>query len=88
MRMSRITAPLAWLLHANVGTVLAWRKNVNITTCFLSRLCYNGFNNKGDRFMSQYHADRIIDIAIELYGNDFTDQELEIIATKYMENLA
>jgi hypothetical protein len=36
--------------------------------------------------MNQYHADRIIDLAIELYGNDFTDQELEIIATKYMEN--
>jgi hypothetical protein len=35
MRMSLITAPLARFLHANVGTVLAWRKNVNITISFL-----------------------------------------------------
>lgn len=38
--------------------------------------------------MSEYHADRIIDLAIELYGNNFTDKQLEILATKYMENLA
>lgn len=38
--------------------------------------------------MSEYHADRIIDLAIELYGNYFTDKQIEILATKYMENLA
>ena len=48
---------LARFLHGEKNAlrrknVFLAEKNVNITTCFLSRLCYNGFNNKGVRQMN------------------------------------
>ena len=37
--------------------------------------------------MSEYHADNIIDLAIELYGDDHTDSELAEAETAYFNNL-
>ena len=46
-------------------------------------LLTNGLEQK----MSQYHADNIIDLALELFGDDYTDAQLAEAEAVYFNNL-
>ena len=37
--------------------------------------------------MSEYHADNIIDLALELFGDDYTDAQLAEAEAVYFNNL-